>query len=158
MKDFTDILAAMVIMIAICGLIFFPAAALHIRKLRKALEDSRNYARCLEETLAGRRHAVSALRRSTDALTKELMDAIEWNALLLQEIEERKALPLRGVTDEELVEVVRKELTHRVEDRLLVEYAFGPPAEPIWKIASKVGGAAFRVVDTAKRGKLFSEV
>lgn len=45
MHDFSDILAALVILIAIGGLIFFPVAILHIHKLRKALEDSRNYAR-----------------------------------------------------------------------------------------------------------------
>lgn len=84
------------------------------------------------------------------------MDAIEWNAELLKEIEERKAMPLRGLSDEQLVEAIRKELTYRVETRYLIQWAYGSAGgdDAIWKIASKVGGAAFRVVDNAKRGKL----
>lgn len=158
MHDFSDILAALVILIAIGGLIFFPASILHIRKLRKTLEDSRSYAKGLEETLTGKLLKVSALRWSTDGLTKELQEAIEWNAQLLQEIEERKAQPLRDLSDEQLVEAIRKELTHRVETRYLNQWVYGPVVltgdDAIWKIASKVGGAAFRVVDKAKRGKL----
>lgn len=156
MYDFSDILAALVILIAIGGLIFFPVAILHAHKLRKALEDSRSYAKGLEETLAGQRRKVSALKWATGELTKELMEAIEWNAQLLQEVEERKGHPLRGLTDDQLVEAIRKELTYRVETRYIIQYAYGSYGgdEAIWKIASKVGGAAFRVVDKAKRGKL----
>lgn len=158
MYDFTDILAALVILIAIGGLIFFPVAILHAHKLRKALEDSRHYARGLEETLAKNRHTVSSMRWLAAELDKEITGAIEWNAQLLQEIEERKALPLRDLSDEQLVEAIRKELTYRVEKLYLNQWVNGPVVltgdEAVWKIASKVGGAAFRVVDKAKRGKL----
>lgn len=110
----------------------------------------------LEETLAGKRLTVSTLRWSTEELAKELMDTIEWNAQLLQEIEELKARPLHGLSDEQLVEAIHKELTNRVETRYLIQWIAGAEGgdEAIWKIASKVGGAVFRVVDKAKRGKL----
>lgn len=135
-----------------------PVVALYLwaqlRKARKALEDSRQYALGLQGEITGLNYKASILRAINKDLVGELVDSIEFGAKLLQEIEDRKALPLRGLSDSALVEVVSKELTHRVEHRCLVEYAFGPSDDPIWKIASKVGGAAFRVVDKAKRGKL----
>lgn len=156
MYDFSDILAALVILIAIGGLIFFPVAILHIHKLRKTLEDSRSYAKGLEEDLAKNRHTVSSMRWLAAELSTEITGAIEWNAQLLQEIEELKARPLHGLSDDQLVEAIRKELTHRVETRYIIQYTYGSSGgdDAIWKIASKVGGAAFRVVDKAKRGKL----
>ena len=135
-----------------------PVVALYLwaqlHKTRKALKDSRQYSLGLQEDITDAAFKTATLRAINKDAVRELVDSIEFGAQLLQEIEDRKALPLRGLSDSALVEVVRKELTHRVEDRCLVEYAFGPSAEPIWKIASKVGGAAFRVVDAAKRGKL----
>lgn len=135
-----------------------PAVALYLwaqlHKARKALKDSRQYSLCLQKAIADATYETATLRAINKDAVRELVDSIEFGAQLLQEIEDRKAFPLRGLFDEELVEVIREELTHRVEHRCLVEYAFGPSDEPIWKIASKVGGAAFRVVDAAKRGKL----
>lgn len=151
--------------IAFALVFILPVVALYLwaqlHKARKALEDSRQYALGLQEEIAGLNYKASILRainKDLRAINKdlvgELVDSIEFGAGLLQEIEDRKARPLHGLSDSALVEVVRKELTHRVEHRCLVEYAFGPSDDPIWKIASKVGGAAFRVVDKAKRGKL----
>ena len=135
-----------------------PVAALYLlaqlHKARKALKDSRQYSLGLREDIDDAYFKIATLRAINKDATRELVDSTEFGEKLQQEIEERKALPLRGLTDEELVEVIREELTHRVEHRCLVEYAFGPSDDPIWKIASKVGGAAFRVVDKAKRGKL----
>lgn len=135
-----------------------PVVALYLwaqlHKARKALKDSRQYALGLQEEIAGLNYEASIIRAINKDAVRELVDSIEFGAKLLQEIEDRKALPLRGLSDSALVEVVSKELTHRVEHRCLVEYAFGPSDDPIWKIASKVGGAAFRVVDKAKRNKL----
>lgn len=135
--------------------------ALHILKANKALKEARKFNlklqgqnAMLQVRIAGQKGAEYALQSEVNNLEREILTLVAFAADLLQEIEERKALPLRGLTDEELVEVIREELTHRVEHRCLVEYAFGPADDPIWKIASKVGGAAFRVVDKAKRGKL----
>lgn len=155
MYDFTDILAALVILIAIGGLIFFPVAILHAHKLRKSLRDARLHNSELQTELTRQNFRLSLNRAVIRDLKEQLTGAIEWNAQLLQEIEERKAQPLRGLTDEQLVEAIRKELTYRVESEYFFEWAFGASSEkPFWKIASKVGGAAFRVVDKAKRGKL----
>lgn len=144
--------------IAFALVFILPVVALYLwaqlHKARKALKDSRQYSLGLQKAIADAAFEVATLRAINKDAVRELVDSIEFGAHLLQEIEDLKARPLHGLSDSALVEVVRKELTHRVEHRCLVEYAFGPSDEPIWKIASKVGGAAFRVVDAAKRGKL----
>lgn len=144
--------------IAFTLVFILPVAALYLwaqlRKARKALEDSRQYSLGLQEDIADAAFKIATLRAINKDAVRELVYSTEFGAQLLQEIEYRVERPLYGLSDSALVEAVRKELTHRVEDRCLVEYAFGPSADPIWKIASKVGGAAFRVVDKAKRGKL----
>ena len=139
-----------------------PVVALYLwaqlRKARKSLEDSRQYALGLQGEITGLNYKASILRAINKDLVGELVDSIEFGAKLLQEIEDRKARPLHGLSDSALVEVVRKELEGRVVVNLLDEDEFGhpinPEGDPAHKIASKVGGAAFRVVDKAKRGKL----
>lgn len=138
------------------------AVALHILKINKALKEAREFNRklqgqnaLLQVRIAGQKGAEYALQSEVNNLEVEIRTIVAFAADLLQEIEERKALPLRGLTDSELVEVIREELTHRVEGYYLIDWAYGTTSEePFWKIASKVGGAAFRVVDKAKRGKL----
>lgn len=132
------------------------AAWLTVRKANKALSDSRNYAAILQKELAFSKANAVYLDAGNRKLKGELLEAIEWSAQLLQEIEARKAQPLGGLTDDQLVEAIRKEVEGRVSGKYLAWYACGETSDgqPFWKLASKVGGAAFRIVDKAKRNKL----
>lgn len=134
----------------------FIVAVLKIRKLRKELADSRTEASNLRWEVAAKGFDLAFHKAATKLLKQELQEAIEWNAELLQEIEARKAQPLAGLTDDELVEVIRKEVESRVSGKYVSWFVWGDTSDgqPYWKLASKVGGAAFRVVDKAKRGKL----
>lgn len=146
--------------IAFALVFILPVVALYLwaqlRKARKALEDSRQYALGLQEEIAGLNYKASIIRAINKDLVGELVDSIEFGAGLLQEIEARKAQPLGGLTDDQLVEAVRKEVEGRVSGKYLSWYICGETSDgqPFWKLASKVGGAAFRIVDKAKRNKL----
>lgn len=137
------------------------AAWIVIRKTRMELEQARAFNFELMQDIGREsfenlklRVENKGLKDQNQKLQHELETAVAWTVDLFEELYDRKHFPLRGLTDDQLVEAIRAELTYRVEHRCLVEYAFGPADDPIWKIASKVGGAAFRVVDKAKRGKL----
>lgn len=153
--------------IAFALVFILPVVALYLwaqlHKARKALEDSRQYALGLQEEITVLNYKASILRainKDLRAINKdlvgELVDSIEFGAKLLQEIEARKAQPLGGLTDDQLVEAVRKEVEGRVSGKYLSWYVCGETSDgqPFWKLASKVGGAAFRIVDKAKRNKL----
>lgn len=129
---------------------------LQVRKANKALAESRATANLLRWEVTARGYEVSLYKAVSKDAKRELLEVIEWNAQLLQEIEVRKAQPLASLTDDQLVEAIRKEVEGRVSGKYLAWYATGETSDgqPFWKLASKVGGAAFRVVDKAKRGKL----
>lgn len=138
------------------------AAWIVTRKTRKELEQAQAFNLELMQDI-GRgsleclklRVENKGLQDQNRKLQHELETAVAWSVDLYEELDDRKRYPLRGLTDDQLVEVIREELTARVEAGYIVEWAYGFSSEsPFWKIASKVGGAAFRVVDKAKRGKL----
>lgn len=155
-ETLVNIIAAAIIIIAIAAVVAVPVVIKAFRVLKGRLEDARNLNEDLQRENSFNRASISFLKAFNKRLKAELADAVEWNAELLQEIEVRKAQPLGGLTDDQLVEAVRKEVEGRVSGKFLSWYACGETAdgEPFWKLASKVGGAAFRVVDKAKRGKL----
>lgn len=157
-----DFFAGIIIILAVAFVVAIVPVCLFIQKLRNTIKDAREFNQELQGENAflslrvvSQKAAVKRLQGKATALNIALNTSVEFAADLLQEIEEHKALPLRGLTDEELVEAISKELTYRVEGYYLIDWAYGTSSDdPIWKIASKVGGASFRVVDKAKRGKL----
>ena len=134
------------------------AAWIVIRKTRKELATARSYNAQLVEQMINESCKNRRLRGENKGLkdqNQKLQHALETAVSWAEELHDRKRYPLRVLTDDQLVEVIREELTDRVEAGYIFEWAYGASSEnPFWKIASKVGGAAFRVVDKAKRGKL----
>ena len=138
------------------------AAWIVIRKTRKELEQARAFNFELMQDIGREsfnnlklRVENKGLKDQNQNLQHALETAVSWAVDLFEELHDRKRYPLRVLTDDQLVEVIREELTDRVEAGYIFEWAYGASSEnPFWKIASKVGGAAFRVVDKAKRGKL----
>lgn len=146
------------------SVVSFVAAAVLIPKHIKALKElkaARYYNEQLLHDLASSKFKLAQARSKGAVMDRdrELSQAVVFIADLLQELEVKTLRPLQFLGDDALIAVVREELERRVTHRTLVESVWGTEggASDPWKIASKVGGAAFRVVDKAKRGKLVSE-
>lgn len=140
----------------------FVAAAVLIPKHIKAFKElkaARYYNEQLLHDLSRSQYKLAQARSKGAVMDRELSQAAVFIADLLQELEVKTLRPLQFLGDDAMIAVVREELERRVTHRTLVESVWGSEggASDPWKIASKVGGASFRVVDKAKRGKLVSE-
>lgn len=147
-----DFLAGIIIALAVAFLVAIVPVFLYIRKLRKTLQGSRHYAARLEKYRSGAFWELARSHEERNHLEGELSKAVVYIADLLGELDTIKQRPLALLSDDRLVAIVRGELERRVVARS--EYRGVVITEGNHKIASKVGGAAFRVVDKAKRGKL----
>lgn len=154
-----DFLAGIIIALAVAFLVAIVPVFLYIRKLHKTLQGSRNYAARLEKyrseafaELSKAKYDLALARWKHSNSDGELSKAVVYIADLLGELDTIKQRPLALLSDDRLVAIVRGELERRVVARS--EYRGVVITEGNHKIASKVGGAAFRVVDKAKRGKL----
>lgn len=154
-----DFLAGIIIALAVAFLVAIVPAFLYIRKLRKTLQGSRNYASRLEKyrseafaELSKAKYDLALADWKHFHLNDDLSKAVVYIADLLGELDTIQQRPLALLSDDRLVATVRDELERRVVTRS--EYRGVVITEGCHKIASKVGGAAFRVVDKVKRRKL----
>ena len=160
MFNLVDFTALAIIVWSIVSLV---AAAVLIPKHIKALKElkaARYYNELLLHDLSRSQYKLAQARSKGAVMDRDLSKAVVFIADLLQELEVKTIRPLQFLGDDALIAVVREELERRVTHRTLVVSFDGSKGDSIdaWKIASKVGGAAFRVVDKAKRGKLLADI
>lgn len=120
----------------------YGAAVDRIATLNKSLSSYESANGSLTNTCTAQAHALLLVRAELGKATA-LIERMQKNAEHLEQF------PLFYVEDEKLATVVYDELATRYGN-------YVGPKDEAHRLASKVGGKCFRIVDTIKRGKPFN--